>query len=70
MLIDCETCSMQGVHCHDCVISVLLDSPPQRVELDPTEQVALVRLAEAGLVPPLRLAPRRRGTGERGRGIA
>jgi len=55
MLIDCDTCSAQGVHCHDCVITVLLNAPPQHVELDSDEQIALVRLAEAGLVPPLRL---------------
>ena len=57
MLIDCETCSAQGVHCHDCVITVLLNSPPQRLELDDSEQIAFVSLAEAGLVPPLRLIP-------------
>jgi hypothetical protein len=59
MLIDCDTCSAQGVHCHDCVITVLLNAPPQPhtqpIELDSTEQIAFVSLAEAGLVPPLRL---------------
>jgi hypothetical protein len=57
MLIDCDTCSAQGLHCHDCVVTVLLNSPPQRLELDSDEQIALVRLADAGLVPPLRLVP-------------
>ena len=57
MLIDCDTCSAQGLHCHDCVISVLLDAPPQHVELDSDEQIAFVSLAEAGLLPPLRLVP-------------
>ena len=55
MLIDCDTCSVQGVHCHDCVITVLLNAPPQRFELDSDEQIAFVTLADAGLVPPLRL---------------
>jgi hypothetical protein len=55
MLIDCDTCAGQGVHCHDCVISALLDAPPQQLRLESDEQIALVRLAEAGLVPPLRL---------------
>lgn len=58
MLIDCDTCVGRGVHCHDCVVMVLLTSPPQperQYELDGEEQIALVRLAEAGLVPPLRL---------------
>ena len=57
MLIDCDTCSVQGVHCHDCVITVLLNAPPQQVELDSEEQIAFVSLAAAGLVPPLRLIP-------------
>jgi hypothetical protein len=57
MLIDCETCTGQGVHCHDCVITVLLNAPPQRVELDSDEQIAFVHLADAGLLPPLRLVP-------------
>jgi hypothetical protein len=57
MLIDCETCSGAGRHCHDCVITVLLDAPPQRLELDSDEQIAFVSLAAAGLVPPLRLVP-------------
>ena len=72
MIIDCDTCSGQGVHCHDCVISVLLSAPPQQVQLDSDEQIALVRLADAGLVPPLRLVPdpARRGEGRDTRGIA
>jgi hypothetical protein len=57
MLIDCDTCAVRGAGCDDCVISVLLGPPDQPVEFDPTERVALVRLAAAGLVPPLRLAP-------------
>lgn len=68
MLIDCDTCSGQGVHCHDCVITVLLNAPPHRVELDSDEQIAFVSLAAAGLVPPLRLIPGEgtRATNERG----
>jgi hypothetical protein len=57
MLIDCETCTAQGVHCHDCVVTVLLNAPPQRFELDSEEQIAFVHLADAGLLPPLRLVP-------------
>ena len=55
MLIDCDTCSAQGVHCHDCVITALVNAPPQRVVLDSEDQIAFVSLAAAGLVPPLRL---------------
>jgi hypothetical protein len=68
MIIDCDTCTGHGVHCHDCVISVLLNAPPQQVQLDSAEQIALVRLADAGLVPPLRLV--HDGDGEDARGIA
>jgi hypothetical protein len=72
MVIDCETCSGQGVHCHDCVISVLLNAPPQQLELDSDEQIAFVSLADAGLVPPLRLIPKRPPgrSGRDARGIA
>ena len=55
MEIDCDTCSAQGVHCHDCVITVLLNAPPHRVELDADTQIAFASLANGGLVPPLRL---------------
>jgi hypothetical protein len=57
MLIDCDTCAGRNVACHDCVVNVLLSRPPQRVQLDDTEQSAFASLADAGLVPPLRLVP-------------
>jgi hypothetical protein len=60
MLIDCDACSVRGACCEDCVISVLLGPPEEPVEFDPAERVALVRLASAGLVPPLRLVPKDR----------
>jgi hypothetical protein len=56
MLIDCDTCPVQGHGCDDCVIAVLLDRPPVPVELDAAERRALHRLAQAGLVPPLQPA--------------
>jgi hypothetical protein len=65
MLIDCDTCAVRGVHCHDCVVSVFLTLPRavaddpgpgvSPVELDATEQDALGSLMAAGLIPPLRL---------------
>jgi hypothetical protein len=55
MLIDCDRCAVRGAGCDDCVISVLLGPPDQPVEFDPAERIALVRLADAGLLPPLRL---------------
>ena len=54
VLIDCDTCIARGVGCSDCVISVLLNTPGP-VELDDATETAFVTLADAGLVPPLRL---------------
>jgi len=55
VLIDCDSCSVRGLACADCVVTVLLGAPPAGVELDPTEQAAISALAQHGLVPPLRL---------------
>ena len=57
MLIDCDTCAGRRIACDDCVINVLLQRPPQPVDLDEAECTAFDHLAEAGLVPPLRLVP-------------
>jgi hypothetical protein len=54
MLIDCESCAVRSDGCGDCVISVLLGTPPT-VELDAPERRALDALADAGMVPRLRL---------------
>jgi hypothetical protein len=58
MLIDCDTCTVRGLACGDCVVSALLGAPPSGVELDDTERRALDVLADVGLVPRLRLVPR------------
>lgn len=58
MLIDCDSCAMRDIACDDCVITALRGTTPGPVELDGDERIAFVRLAEAGLVPPLRLARR------------
>jgi hypothetical protein len=55
MIIDCDRCEVRGVACGDCVVTVLLGAPPEGVVLDHAERVAIGVLAEAGLVPPLRL---------------
>lgn len=60
MRVDCDSCEVKGVGCGDCVVTFLLGSPPDGVELDAAEQAALGVLADTGLVPPLRL---RRATG-------
>lgn len=52
--IDCNTCAVRGVDCHDCVVTVLLGPPPE-LTFDHEEQRALDVLARAGLVPRLRL---------------
>ncbi len=52
--IDCDTCLVRGLHCHDCVVSVLLGPPPE-LTIDDDELEALRALAAGGLVPPLRL---------------
>jgi hypothetical protein len=55
VLIDCDRCEVRGLACSDCVVSVLLGTPEHGTELDGAEQHAIGVLAEAGLVPPLRL---------------
>jgi hypothetical protein len=67
MLIDCNTCIARDHACGDCVITVLLGGPPVPVDLNDDEQAAIGSLAQAGLVPPLRLVP---GSPARERGIA
>ena len=52
--IDCDTCAVRGLHCHDCVVTVLLGPPPELC-FDDDEQRALDVLALGGLVPPLRM---------------
>jgi len=55
--IECDSCMVRGLACHDCVVTVLLGPPPELSELiiDDDELRALEALAEGGLVPPLRL---------------
>jgi hypothetical protein len=52
--IDCDTCSVRGLACHDCVVTVLLGPPPE-LAFDDEERRALDVLADSGLVPPLRM---------------
>ncbi|GAB2461445.1 hypothetical protein [Jatrophihabitans fulvus] len=39
MLIDCDTCTARHVACDDCVISVLLATPPVRAARPPRRPV-------------------------------
>lgn len=57
MLIDCDGCAMRDLACDDCVVTVLLGSPPGAVEVDEGERRALGVLADSGLVPRLQLVP-------------
>jgi hypothetical protein len=52
--IDCDSCLVRGLACHDCVVTVLLGPPPE-ISFDSEEQEALDVLAQSGLVPPLRM---------------
>ena len=52
--IDCDSCLVRPLACHDCVVTVLLGPPPE-LSLDAEERRALDTLAAGGLVPPLRL---------------
>ncbi len=59
MLIDCTDCAMQHtLACRDCVVTHLLHDLIGPTELDHDRAKALDVLAEAGLVPQLRLMPR------------
>ncbi|MFV0450872.1 MAG: hypothetical protein ACK5LS_01305 [Propioniciclava sp.] len=59
-LVDCADCSMRGIGCADCVVSVLL-GVPEGPALDAGERDALAALSAGGLLPPLRLETVRRG---------
>ncbi|MHB2022434.1 MAG: hypothetical protein ACYCO3_03760 [Mycobacteriales bacterium] len=59
MIIDCDTCEARGRACADCVVSCLLGGEATTTEMDDQEQAALGVLADFGLLPPLRLVPRR-----------
>jgi len=52
--IDCDTCTVRGLACHDCVVTVLL-GPPDELTFDDDETRALDVRAAGGLVPPLRM---------------
>ena len=55
MIIDCGTCSVAGLACGDCVVSVLLGPIGGAFTLESEHEVALAVLADSGMVPPLRL---------------
>lgn len=61
MLIDCDSCQMQGTsHCRDCIVTALVEpaSNDGGVVIDLDEERALRELARAGLIPQIRMRPR------------
>lgn len=56
MLIDCDTCTVRGEGCHDCVVTVLLGAPPGWRGEQPTV-VPLTRRAGGGAVAAAGPAP-------------
>ncbi len=59
MLIDCDDCAMQETGaCRDCVVTHLLRDLGGPIEVDDEHADALELLADAGLVPGLRLIPK------------
>jgi hypothetical protein len=55
MTIECDRCEMRGLACGNCAVPLIAGEEPQ---LGPAEVRALTALANAGLIPPLRYAPR------------
>jgi hypothetical protein len=56
MRIDCDECAWQHTDtCSDCVVSFLLNDADGPVDIDSAEVAALSTMADAGLVPRLRL---------------
>jgi hypothetical protein len=61
MFIDCQRCQARGAGCSDCAATILLGVTAAGTDvhdLDPAEIRALTVLANAGMIPPLRYAPR------------
>lgn len=58
MKIDCDSCVVKDIACHDCVVNLFLSLPSpdvDRQELTDSEATALDVMAKSGLVPRLRL---------------
>jgi hypothetical protein len=55
MVINCDRCEARGLACGYCAATALTG---EETDLGPAELRALTVLANAGLIPPLRYAPR------------
>ncbi len=51
MIIDCDTCLMRDIACHDCVVTSFL-APPE--DVSEKTFVAIEVLSSRGIVPPIR----------------
>jgi len=56
MIIDCDTCTVRGPSCGDCMVTALLGPPPEhaaRERPDPqeAERAAVATLSASGLLP-------------------
>lgn len=54
MVIDCDSCTVRGPACGDCLVSAVVEGPPRRAEFTPMELAAIRALTDAGLLPRLR----------------
>ncbi|NMN94857.1 hypothetical protein FGL95_07390 [Nocardiaceae bacterium YC2-7] len=79
VIVDCNECAVRGTACAECVVTVLLGPPAlprhphapttggtERFRFDQEEQDAIAVLAEAGMVPVLRLVSVRNSSAARG----
>lgn len=60
MAIECDRCEVRGLACGNCAVTVITGESVtgEEPDLGPAELRALAVLASAGLIPPLRYAPR------------
>jgi len=55
MIVECERCEVRGLACGNCAAPFIVAADPV---LGPAELRALAVLANAGMIPSLRYAPR------------
>jgi hypothetical protein len=60
MIIDCDQCQARGAGCGTCAATAILgpEGTDGYTDLDPATLRALTVLASAGMIDPLRYAPR------------
>lgn len=59
MIIDCDTCVMDGTGaCADCIVPMLLSESGGPTRIGEDEEAAIEALSDAGLVSPIRLVAR------------